>query len=49
MSKDSDRLPVLCGSGCACGTTVKTGKWKIAIMVIVMAAIAIALIYKEVI
>ncbi|MDZ7696244.1 MAG: hypothetical protein U5R49_04695 [Deltaproteobacteria bacterium] len=37
----------LCGPGCACGKETRTGKWKIVIMLIVLAAVAIALIYRR--
>lgn len=47
LQNDKD-LPTLCGPGCACGTTALTGKWKIVIMLIILAAVAIASIYKEI-
>ena len=49
VSQGKDNFPMLCGPGCACGTTVKTGKWKIVIMLIVIAVGASALFFKEMI
>lgn len=41
-------VPMLCGPGCACGTLGQFSKWKIVIMLIILAAIAILFIYKEI-
>ncbi len=46
--QNEKNLPTLCGPGCACGKTALTGKWKIVIMLIILAAVGIASIYKEI-
>ena len=38
----NQNAPMLCGPDCACGKETKTGKWKIVIMLIVLAGVAIA-------
>lgn len=45
-TKSMDNKVMLCGPGCSCGKPTKTGKLKIVIMLIVLAAVVIALIYR---
>lgn len=37
----------LCGPGCACSKETHGGGWRLVIMLIVVAAVAIALIYRN--
>ncbi|MCK8603687.1 hypothetical protein [Desulfoferrobacter suflitae] len=47
VPQSNDNFPLLCGPGCACGKATKTSKLKIVIMLVVLAAVAIALIYRR--
>jgi hypothetical protein len=46
--QSNENFPGACGPGCACGGKTETGKWKIVVMLIVMAVIVILSIYKEI-
>lgn len=47
LPQRSETNPMLCGPGCDCGEQSKTSKLRIVIMLLIMAAVAIALIYKR--
>jgi hypothetical protein len=47
LPQRNENNPMLCGPGCACGQQTKTSKLRIVIMLIILAAVAIALIYKR--
>jgi hypothetical protein len=39
--------PTLCGPECSCDKPIKTAKWKIVIMLVIMVATTIAILFKE--
>lgn len=45
-SQRDENAPVLCGPGCACGKETTTSKWKIVIMLVVLAAVGLAFLYR---
>lgn len=47
VPKNSGDLHMLCGPGCVCGSKIQSSKWKVVVMLIILAVVAIALIYKE--
>lgn len=46
--QEKDTFPTLCGPGCSCGAPGKVGVGRIVVMLIVIAVIAIALIYRSI-
>lgn len=47
LTREQDTFRTLCGPGCSCGAPAKNGPWKIVVMLIVIAAVAIAMIYRR--
>jgi len=45
--QNNKNFPLLCGTGCSCGKETKISKWKTVIMLIVLATVAAALIYRR--
>ncbi len=49
VPQNNESFPMLCGPGCACGNTEnKTGKLRIAVMLIIIFAVVIGLIYQKI-
>lgn len=46
LPKMKETNPMLCGPGCDCGQQTKISQWRIVIMLIILAAVAIAFLYK---
>lgn len=47
-AQEKDTFPLQCGPGCSCGAPSKSSPWKIIIMLIVIALVLIAMIYRRV-
>lgn len=47
LTQEQDTFPTRCGSGCSCGAPAKNGTWRIVVMLVVIAVVAIAMIYRR--